>query len=430
MRNSAGGAIGFLGFLLCLGAIPAGAVPNSFFGNGFFGPVIPATPVFRADLTADFFEIENWNGHSFPGPWEEHLGVDDSVVRRMSANPTLLGAVPMAVYAYGGRDGETRELAIHYLDAGLFFGYRAGGEDSREEREAGRRKRSDFSRHFRELSSGLRDRLEEGCGRGRQGVIGSSDLLRTVFTEYRWEDFVIRLVARPDHSVSVHILRAADAPATFVDPDLAERDRREREDYFLSRVERSEWGDVTIREVPSLAQGNTPYCGVLALAMAGHYLGLRAHTETLAAGAEFANTGSARGSDMIDLYRAVGDEIEMNVRVSPKFDFDRVQRSLEDGLPVIVWRRVSREREDVHARVAKEFREEPGLMLDEPTEAERAAFPARDARGSPSHASVVTGFHERGEVIYREPWGEPGIDRRMRREEMEDTVYAVFTFRL
>ena len=37
---------------------------------------------------------------------------------------------------------------------------------------------------------------------------------------------------------------------------------------------------------------------------------------------------------------------------------------------------------------------------------------------------------ETNRVIYAEPWGEDTRDRRMTLEEMEATVYAVFSFKL
>ena len=385
----------------------------------------------NADLTEDFFEKENWNDGVFPGPWRNEASLGDQQVRRMSANPTVFGAVPMSVYSYGNGEGDVQELAIHFLDAGQYFGYRFGGEKTREEREAGSEKRNEFSRHFREISKNLRHRLEEGCGRGRQGTIGRSDELRTVFTQYQWENFVIRLVARQDHSVSVYIMREGDATKQFMDDALEKLGDRERAAYFSSKVHFNEQGDRIIADIPMFTQGNTPFCGVHSLAMTGHYLGLRVHPETLAAGAGFKNTGSAKGSDILDLYRGVGDEIGMKVSIASKFDLKRVLRSIEAGIPVIVWRRVSMEREAAHTEFQRALQKNPGLTLSMPTETERISYPPREAKGSPSHASVISGINpERNEVIFTEPWGEFARNRRMRIEEMEATAYAVFFFKL
>ncbi|MDF1754114.1 MAG: C39 family peptidase [Verrucomicrobiales bacterium] len=408
------------------------AIPNTFIGGGnFFGPVIPAQPVFGRDLTRDFFEAKNWDGDKFPGPWREETSLGTQTVKRMTANPTLFGAIPMAVYAYSDEESHTDEIAIHFLDAGIYFGYQFGGETNRDERSAGAEKRSTFNKHYRELSADLRQRLDQGCGRGSVGSIGRSNELRTVFTQYQWEDFILRLVTRPEHSVSIYIHRKGHLPDSFVEPEIAKLADREKADFFSSKVSRTDYGDVLIEGLPMFRQGNTPFCGIHSLAMASHYLGLRVHPETLAAGAEFKNTGSAKGSQIIDLYRGVGEEIDMRVSTSPKFDLRRAKRSIEAGIPIVVWRRVSRERELAHNEFLKAFSEDPTLTIGKPDTSIIATYPPRSAKGSPSHASVITGFNEeRNEVIFTEPWGEFSRNRRMRIEEMEATAYALFYFKI
>ena len=407
------------------------AIPNTFFGNGFFGPVIPATPRFGANLTRAFFDRNNWNQGEFPGPWQEEPALAGERIDRMTALPAVLGAVPMSVYSYGDENGKTRELAIHFLDAGLFFGFQSGGEKTRGQREIGREKRSLFAKHYRDLSADLRRRLEDGCGRGRQGAIGRSDQLRSVFTDYRWEEFVIRFVARPDHSVSIHVMREGDVPDSFLDIGLEKMGSSRRAEILSSNFRKNDIGDQFIEGLPMFTQGNTPFCGIHSLAMAGRYLGLRIHPEALAAGAGFRNNGSARGSDILGLYRAVGDEIGMQVSTFSKFDARRVEKSIEAGIPVLVWRRVSLQRERAHNEFQAAFRKNPALALGAPNEREKKAWPLRTARGTPSHSSVVTGINpERNEVIFSEPWGEFARDRRMRIEEMEASVYAAFYFRL
>ena len=71
----------------------------------------------------------------------------------------------MSVVAYG--DGsETTEIAVHFLDAGLYFGYRAGGESDREQREEGRARRTEFGRHFKKLSETMTVDLRARVGAG------------------------------------------------------------------------------------------------------------------------------------------------------------------------------------------------------------------------------------------------------------------------
>lgn len=413
-----------------LAAPPAGAIPNVFFGNGIGIPIIPAFPRFNADLTEAFLTEENWRRQDFPGPWRDEPALEGERVRRMEALPLVFGEVPMTVTASGDGSGVSG-ITLGFLDAGIYFGYHFGGEQSREAREAGRAKRQEFERHFEDLVERLGERLEEGCGRGLPGAMGATPQLRTEFVDYVWENFVLRLVARPGHSVSLHLFRRGSEPRGYVSPEFASLDRRGRAEKFAGAVVRGEAGEVSVQGVPLFVQGDTPFCGIHALAMASRYLGLRASPVDLAGGAGFKNTGSAAGSDLVGLYRAVGEELGMRTSIVPSFDRGKVLRSLEAGLPVIVWRRVSLEREQVHLRFAAARRQDPSLLPPPLTPEEMARLPERNGRGLPSHASVVTGFSPASNsVVYAEPWGEDTRDRRMRVEELEATAYAVVFFKL
>lgn len=416
--------------LLLLSLARLEAIPNSFFGNGNTIPIIPAFPRFNADLTEAFLKEENWKSQDFPGPWRDETAFENEKVRRMEALPLVFGEVPMSVTTSGDESGVS-EITLGFLDAGLYFGYHFGGEQTREAREAGREKRQEFERHFEDLMERLGERLEEGCGRGTPGVMGATPVLRTEFIDYVWEDFVLRLIARPGHSVSLHLFKRGEAPTGLVAPGFAALDRRERAAKFAGAVARDDTGEISVQGIPLFVQGETPFCAIHSLAMASRYLGLRASPVDLAGSAGFENTGSAGGSDLVGLYRAVGEELGMRTSIVPSFDRDKVLRSLEAGLPVIVWRRVASEREKAHRQFATARGKDATLAPPALTPEELAKMPAKGERGLPSHASVVTGYSPAtNSVIYAEPWGEDTRDRRMRVEEIEATAYAVVFFKL
>lgn len=422
-------------FLIVLGAPALRAIPNTFFGNGqFFGPVIPAFPRFNANLTREFLGAANWEKNEFPGPWEDQPGLSGQTVKRMTAAPVVLAGVPTSVYAYSASDedgAELRELAITYLDAGSFFGFKFGGENSYADRRAGDERRSEFASHYNRISRDLRKMLDEGAGPGKQTVIGRSYLLRSVFTDYEVDDFVVRLATREGHSVSVHIMRKDAVIASFADEQLLALRESERAARFAKNVTTNERGDLILDGIPMFTQGNTPFCGIHSLAMVGHYFGLRMHTEDLVANADLQNTGSAQGSNVFGIYHAAAEELGMKATVSSRFDARRAQKALEAGMPVIAWRRVTIEREQAHNAFAKQIANDPTAILPEPTKAQESAWPPRDAKRSPSHASVISGINpELNEVIITEPWGEHARRRHMRIEEMEATAYAVFYFGL
>lgn len=409
---------------------PVRAVPNTFFGNGD-GPivVIPAQPRFNADLTEEFFQIERWKENKFSGPWDEKSAIGDRKLKSMAAMPVVFGEIPMAVRVFSDGNG-VLEVVIDFLDAGLFFSYQAESEDSPEQREAGRERRKEFSKYFRSLSRSIEDRLEEGCGRGIARSIGKSEMLRTEFRDFQWDGFVIRFVERENHSVSLHIFREGRVPDGLVDRSTVSLEYRDRKERYSERVAAQENGDVIVNGLPMMTQGNTPFCGIHSLAMAGHYFGLRMNPEELAAAADFKNTGSAKGSDIVELHRAVANELEMNCAISPGFKLSRVGNSIEAGRPVIVWRRVTAEREAAHSSYAAARKVNEDLLIPKLSNNELESLPGKDDRGAPSHASIITGINsDKGEVIYTEPWGESTRDRRMTVEEMEATVYAVFYFK-
>lgn len=181
-----------LSFLLMA---PLGAVPNVFFSNGTGNfPVIPAFPRFNADLTEEFLDPVTWRKAEFSGPWEDEPSLPDLAVRRMSAMPTVFGEVPMSIQSFE-KEGGVAEIAIHFLDAGVFFGY-LGGETTKEQRDAMRQRRVEFSRYYRDLSASLQEKLEQGCGRGVAGRLGRSPMLSLGYIDFTWEDFTLRSVER------------------------------------------------------------------------------------------------------------------------------------------------------------------------------------------------------------------------------------------
>ena len=256
-------------------------------------------------------------------------------------------------------------------------------------------------------------------------------MLRSTHIDYAWEDFVIRLTRRDCHSIELRLMREQDRVTGLVDEKISDLDRAQRSEIYAKSVRSNERGDALIDGIPMSIQGYTPYCGIHSLEMTGQYLGLRLRSDELAAAADFRNTGSARGSNILELYRAAAEELGMKLKVSSRFDFERAQRSIDAGLPVIVWRRVSENREKAHTVFASLVAKRPQADRPEPSRSERDTWPERSKEGSPSHASVISGINaERNEVVFTDPWGEAARNRRMHSDEMAATAYTVFYFEL
>ena len=96
---------------------------------------------------------------------------------------------------------------------------------------------------------------------------------------------------------------------------------------------------------------------------------------------------------------------------------------MEKGYPIIVWRRFSLHRDQIHTAASK------GIKLPDPSKEDQSKWPT--SKSDPGHASVITGFNKKtGEVIFMESWGENARDKRITASELEATSYATFYFKI
>ena len=405
------------------------AIPQSFIGGVGNGPVIPATPRFNRDLTANFLDSKQWTQNQLDGPWQELSTRAGREVAQMTANPTLFGSVPGSVRLFR-EAGKLDEIIITYLDAGKYFGFDYDGEKTAQEKAAGEKRRSEFQQQYKRIADDLRSRLSKGCGSAQQNAVGRTAELRTAFEEYRTDGFVLRLALRDNSSVALHIQQDNHVSKSLVDPNLEKLSSKERKSSLLKNVQTNQRGDQIIGGLPTLQQGYTPFCGVLSLAMLAQYHGLRVEPEALVAGAEFKNTGNAKGSDIPGLYKAVAEELGLKLQIGKSLNGETIERLISEGQPVVVWRRVTKERDLAHSTNTQKIIDDPTAQLP-PLRDEQRSYPNKSDRNIPSHASVICGYNrQKGEVIFSEPWGNAARERRMRIEEMEATVYQTFIFRL
>ncbi|MGI9243937.1 MAG: C39 family peptidase, partial [Verrucomicrobiales bacterium] len=380
------------------------------------------------DSTDEFIALANWDRNQLPGDWVDEGGLEEMTMHRMTAVPMVFGVVPMSVRSVSDADGRLESIEVTYLDAGAFFGYRPGGDkavaaakDSIEARK----------RRFREIYAGFDEEIRKNLqtvsgGEGKAAVIGRTQFLRGRSLDYVSPGFSLRYQAVADNALRLTIVREGEATNHYLEDELVEMDRAERGAWFSSKVKREKSGDVVLSGMPVFRQGVRPYCAISTLGMVTHYLGLRISVEGLAAAAGFRNDGTAGGTKLLELYAASAQEAKVRSSRSGKFDFERAQRSLDAGFPVLVWRKYDSDRDRLHTEFARLHRASPNAELPEVDDAERATWPGDEGR---NHASVVTGFNnERGEVIFVESWGEHTRGRRMRFEELEETSYMAFYY--
>lgn len=424
-------------FLVVAFQFQALAIPQEFLAvgandGGLLGASAPQLE--GQDFSSAFVDTELWRANNLPGDWRKISGVEGENVMALTRVPMLFGAYPQAVYAASNESTSLQAISILYIDAGAFFGYtRPDGSESEAEaklrKQRIRERKREFNKKFKEISEAVEDDLKDrATGRPDRAKIGRTEELRTDCLSYSVGDYVLRYTNYDEHAVTLTIVPKGSAAPHYLDERIAAMDVKERRQELEAHVTRGDTGDVSVEGVPVFRQGLKPYCAINTLGMVTHYLGLRLGVTGLAAGAKFKNTGSARGSKLLDLYRAAAEESDASLSRSGKSDFARVKRAIDNGCPVLVWRRYSSERDRLHTQFAREFQSRPDAALPEPNKDERASWPGKE---SPGHCSVIVGYNEdRGEVIFMESWGEHARDRRMRVEEMESTSYMTFYFKV
>src|SRR5207253_1553306 len=153
------------------------------------------------------------------------------------------------------------------------------------------------------------------------------------------------------------------------------------------------------------------------------FLGLRLDTEDYA-GAAGIKFGSTWHSDIRHVFEAAADVAKVKLPRTTQFDFEKARVTIDSGIPVIVFRRWSQERDFLHSAFAERFAKDPAATLPKADLNDRKTWPARDDF---AHSSLVTGYNlARREVIFTESWGEQVRNRRMRIEEMEGTAYFAY----
>jgi hypothetical protein len=177
--------------------------------------------------------------------------------------------------------------------------------------------------------------------------------------------------------------------------------------------------------IPMIPQGNRGYCGVAILAMVGAHFGLTPGAEELAAANGFVY-GQEANPDIREMFSMIAKEAGMKAQRSPKFDLAAMKRSLDSGMPLVVFRRWAKERDFIHSTYSAQIARGMAAELPQPGTEDRKSWPKKDA---PAHASIINGYRDdKREVIFTESWGQQARNRRMRYEEMEATSYYAVYF--
>lgn len=424
-------------YLLMLGASLALSLPSAYAIPNQIGGFLAQTdsPLNDQEIGDVILAAGVWNGEiELPGNWRDEAPVATVRSSYLAARPKVFGLPALMVQAQH-RGGKLNSLAITFADAGSYFGYLQDdlpkGLSARERQNALRQRVADrqasFAKEFTETENALREALGKlSKGRPRTNNIGKTRTLRAEVTDFRKDDLLLRLVVGGDRLIRVLVVPEDQASRSWLDSERASLSKSSLSRIYQDRVTKTDNGDVRIDSLPVVPQGYKPYCGLNTLTMAARYFGLHIDEDWLAVAGKFQNTGSAAGSQIPRLYLAVAKEAGLQMHKSNDFSLSEAKSSLDRGYPVVVWRRFSHERNQIHSKQSAQAARDSSFKLPSPDTATRDSWPNDKA---PLHASVIVGYNaDRQEILFVESWAGMKI-RRMRAEEMRATNYLTFYFK-
>ncbi len=339
--------------------------------------------------------------------------------------PDILGVRPMAVSARL-INGEISSLSVLIWDAGTFFGYQNANLPAGLSPDEGRRQ---FDTEFLNRLNSVKSSLGRTFAKPVEFALGDKTGLLWPSKIYESKALTVRLVAFEHQLILVDLFSSPqEARSVRCAPWMDTKRRRNEADFsrWLKKDGLPAAQDRELQGIPMLPQGNRGYCGAATLSMVGHFFGLQAGTEDLAPLCGF-RYGEVSSTDIRDACGALARAAGLIARRSNRFDFSMARQSIDNGLPVIVFRRFSPERDYLHTTYSKRLKEgEAQAALPAASMEDRKTWPDKNA---PAHASIVHGYNSlRREVIFTESWGTPARSRRMRAEEMEGTAYFAVYF--
>jgi len=359
-----------------------------------------------------FADATRWSSAEFaalfPAPVVETAGIS-----RVSAasRGDVFGIQPMAVSARLV-NGSVHSISAVILDAGSFFGFNNSNLPKDETFEAGKLR---FDKEFSERKEAMLDGLKKiGADSGKDLVLGKRSGLEMKTQIFKLPKGAARLMSYEHQLLLLDFFRSeAEASTLLVSlPVTVAKSATNNPERRLPVV-------------PMVPQGNRGYCGVATLAMVGSLLGLQPGSEEYAALSGF-QYGIEIKSDIRELFGNVAQEAGVKAQRSPKFEAAKMKQSIDQGMPVVVFRWWAEERDYIHsaysARIARgEKAELPVASMDD-----RKTWPKK---GAPAHSSIVNGYRaDKREAIFTESWGEQARNRRMHLEEMEFTSYYAVYF--
>jgi hypothetical protein len=376
-----------------------------------------------------FLDPASWDEPAFRSLWKRDEEDRSAKVSRgrWEKNQPFLG-VPVDSISACFTGERLQSIGIVVLDAGSWFGYQYANVQGMTPEVA----RGKFDSLYAEKEGLLMAALQkEGAMPGPETVLGKRGGLELRGHVFRLGKAWARLVAYDQQLLVLSLFRTeAEARSLLALQEESGATRRpvsalDRMPRTTSSLERQQKPEVLIEGLPMLAQGNRGYCGVATLGMMGHFLGLQPGVEEYAAVNGF-RYGLNTNADIREMFEEIAREAGYRAQRSSSFDIMRMKASLDQGMPVVVFRRYSDERDFIHTQYTAQLAKGGQARLPEADMDDRKSWPGK---GSPNHASIINGYRDdRKEIIFTDSWGQHSRNRRMRYEEIIGTAYYVIYY--
>lgn len=338
-----------------------------------------------------------------------------------SSAVTLFGLPAAEVRLLEGADGRPASVELNLINKGDYFAPQAArrklAELYRDEPRKLERATPDDPPVKRDLERRFAQEVlasEKAAAAALSAVFGAARIQtfrqaeRQRLQRWDWQGTAFLLDARKGEFVMVRVLPAALADAGG---GSARRTDRAVQQDLVANVVTEANGDVWIRNIPMVDQGEKGYCAVATAERILRYYGIEADSHDLAAAARTEKGGGTTWDGMCAAIKRIADRNQRSLRpLGPLSEARAVGRYVDRGIPLIWGLFVTQEIEDLaHRRLGARV----GVAAAEWAErlrVERSVTKRVKPDLSGAHLRLIVGYNPvTGEIAYSDSWGDDRI---------------------
>jgi hypothetical protein len=338
-----------------------------------------------------------------------------------SASGTVFGLPGAEVRLLEGANGQPVAIELNLINKGDYFAPRAvrgklaelykdeprklakaTPDDPNVQRDLGRL----FAKDLLACERAAEEALTAVLGGPRAQTFQQAERKRV--PRWDWQGAAFLLDARKGEFVMVRILPAAQAD----ERGSSERrtDNAVKQD-LAANVASEANGDVWIRNIPMVDQGEKGYCAVATAERILRYYGIAVESHDLADAAGTEKGGGTTWDGMCAAIKRIADRNQRSLRVLGDLSSARaVGRYIDRGIPLIWGLFVTQEIEDLaHRRRDARQGAEPAEWAQR-LKVERSATRRTKPDLSGGHLRLIVGYNAKtGEIAYSDSWGDDRI---------------------